>query len=177
VGRFSGGCSGVEQVAQLGCRLRAKHGDYPPVGLRPEGQRLGDEPLTGRRELDDAHPAVSRNPAELDQPHGGERPEIPGERRRVHREHGGDASHHGARLAAHRDGVEQRELACLDAERAKGVIIEAGNDARGAAGAEAEAVRGHCRGGAAVGLHERCIYKGIDGGKGRAAGARNAGAP
>jgi hypothetical protein len=147
------------------------------MGLRPEGQRLGDEPLTGRRELDDAYPAVSRNAAELDQPHGGERPEVPGEGRRVHREHGGDASHHGARLAAHRDGVEQRELGCLDAERAKRVIVEAGNDAGGAAGAKAEAVRGHCRGGAAVGFHERCIYKGIGGGKGRAPGAWIARAP
>lgn len=170
MGRVSGCCSGVEQVAQLGSRVSAKHGDYPPVGIRPEGKGLGDESRTGRREPDHAHSPVSRNPAELHQAHRGKGPEIPGERRRVHREHGCEAPHHGTGLAAHRDRVEQRELGGLDAERAKGVIVQAGDDAGSTARAEAETIRGHRGSSAPVGFHERCIYKEIGGRQGRCRG-------
>lgn len=128
------------------------------MGARPEGKRVRDEPLARRRQSGEADAPVTRRAGELHEPQRHERAEVPRERRRVQRKHVGEPPHHGATLAAHGDGIEQRELGRLDAEGAQRLVIEARDDAGDAAGAEAETVGRHGRGRRTMGLHERCIY-------------------
>lgn len=129
--------------------------------IRPEGKRLGDEMLTRQREASNPHSPVSGKAPDRHQPHGDERTEISREGRGVHREHFGEAPHHAPRLAAHRNRVEQGELRGLDTEGAKSLVVEAGDDARGATSSKAEAVPGHCGSGAAVRLHEKMYIQSI----------------
>ena len=73
---------------------------------------------------------------------------------------GGIGAIPGALLSAHRDGGDERELGRLDAEGPEGVVIHAGDDAREAAGPEAQAVGGDDPGGGGGGVrgHWRTMY-------------------
>ena len=141
---------------------------------RPEGQRLCDPPLARRGQARDADAPVPRRAAQLHEPQRHQRAEVSRERRGVEREHLGEPPHRGAGLAAHGDGIEQRELRRLDAERAQRLVIEARDDPGDAAGAEAEAVGRHRRRGRTVGLHERCIYMEMRAGQGAGRGRSRA---